>query len=165
LQKRKGRKTIHKIMKILKIVSRPCFLSIIVVLGICFNSVDGISSLTHESKSFRNAVKEKQKNADVKSVHAYSDNHERRHELHTRITDLGHIHSRVLQEQPNMERKDGLQLDESSSSESNTAPISSDSQVIRTATGGIIYTLLRILTIFAVLGNFAFLIYVFWLSK
>lgn len=36
---------------------------------------------------------------------------------------------------------------------------------IRTATGGFIYTLMVILTVFAFLSNGAFLIYVFWLSK
>jgi hypothetical protein len=35
----------------------------------------------------------------------------------------------------------------------------------RTATGGIIYTFLTLLTAFAFIGNGAFLIYVFWLSK
>jgi hypothetical protein len=35
----------------------------------------------------------------------------------------------------------------------------------RTATGGIIYQGLVSLTMFAVIGNVAFLIYVFWLSK
>ncbi len=37
--------------------------------------------------------------------------------------------------------------------------------VIRTATGGFINTVMIILTIFAFLGNGAFLVYVFWLSK
>jgi hypothetical protein len=36
---------------------------------------------------------------------------------------------------------------------------------IRTATGGFIYTLMIILTGFAFVGNAAFLVYVFWLSK
>lgn len=38
-------------------------------------------------------------------------------------------------------------------------------QHIRRATGGIIYTLIMMLTLFAFLGNGAFLVYVFWLSK
>lgn len=37
--------------------------------------------------------------------------------------------------------------------------------VIRTATGGLINTVMIVLTIFAFLGNGAFLVYVFWLSK
>jgi hypothetical protein len=36
---------------------------------------------------------------------------------------------------------------------------------IRTATGGIIYSLIVLLTVFAFIGNGAFLVYVFWLSK
>lgn len=36
---------------------------------------------------------------------------------------------------------------------------------IRTATGGLIYTLMVTLTVVAFLSNGAFLIYVFWLSK
>lgn len=35
----------------------------------------------------------------------------------------------------------------------------------RTATGGIINTLMVILTIVSFIGNFLFLVYVFWLSK
>lgn len=37
--------------------------------------------------------------------------------------------------------------------------------VIRTATGGFINTVMILLTVFAFIGNGAFLIYVFWLSK
>jgi len=36
---------------------------------------------------------------------------------------------------------------------------------IRTATGGLINTLMIVLTIFAFIGNGLFLVYVFWLSK
>lgn len=36
---------------------------------------------------------------------------------------------------------------------------------IRTATGGLINTLMIVLTVFACIGNGLFLIYVFWLSK
>ena len=36
---------------------------------------------------------------------------------------------------------------------------------MRTATGGLIYTLMVMLTVVAFLSNGAFLIYVFWLSK
>jgi hypothetical protein len=39
------------------------------------------------------------------------------------------------------------------------------SQNIRTATGGIIYTILVVLTIIAFVGNAAFMIDVFWLSR
>ena len=40
-----------------------------------------------------------------------------------------------------------------------------DSGEIRTATGGLIYTLMVTLTVIAFLSNGAFLVYVFWLSK
>lgn len=52
---------------------------------------------------------------------------------------------------------------------SNNGVINSNSGVhgtqIRTATGGLINTLMIILTIFACIGNGFFLFYVFWLSK
>lgn len=40
-----------------------------------------------------------------------------------------------------------------------------DPKAIRTATGGIVYTILMLLTAVAFVGNGAFLIYVFWMSK
>jgi hypothetical protein len=40
-----------------------------------------------------------------------------------------------------------------------------DEQSIRTATGGIIYTIMISLTVIAFIGNGAFLVYVFFLSK
>eukprot|EP01036_Dinobryon_divergens_P025269 gene25270-33799_t len=54
-------------------------------------------------------------------------------------------------------------------SNSGTISSSSNSGVhgnqIRTATGGLINTLMIVLTVFACIGNGLFLIYVFWLSK
>jgi len=41
----------------------------------------------------------------------------------------------------------------------------SEEGIIRTATGGFIYTVMVTLTVIAFLSNGAFLVYVFWLSK
>jgi len=65
-----------------------------------------------------------------------------------------HNHRREVQA-PGMASSELLSTDKDSESES--AP--------RTATGGVINTLLVLLTIVSFIGNAMFLVYVFWLSK
>ena len=45
------------------------------------------------------------------------------------------------------------------------AAYTEEDNLLRTATGGFINTIMVALTIFAFLGNGAFMVYVFWLSK
>lgn len=81
--------------------------------------------------------------------------------------------SRTLQEIFNADVSESnnavpIQIDQQTNAEENleiTEGADKDNNIIRTATGGLINQIMVVLTFVAFIGNGAFVIYVFWLSK
>jgi hypothetical protein len=69
----------------------------------------------------------------------------------------------------NLQKNDNVKIENNiSKNENKDTTVVNDNDIVpisRTATGGFVNTILVFLTVFAFLGNGAFMVYVFWLSK